>query len=50
VQPRRPGNIGGKDYSVYEPGKVRLGLRLWTEAFLRALPQQMPAPPDEADD
>jgi hypothetical protein len=33
-----PPRIGGKDYSVYSPVKVRQGLRLWVEELLRSLP------------
>jgi hypothetical protein len=31
-------HIVGQDYSVYQPLKVEQGLKLWTEAYLRALP------------
>jgi len=37
--------IVGKDYSVYDPVRLQLGLRLWTEALLRALPQHAPLMP-----
>ena len=33
-----PPRIGGKDYSVYSPVKVRQGLKLWAEELIRALP------------
>jgi hypothetical protein len=38
MEPSRP-KITGKDYSVYNPTKVRLGMRIWTEAFIKALPK-----------
>lgn len=34
--------IGGRDYSVHNPLKVRLGLRLWTEAYIRAIREGAP--------
>lgn len=39
--------IGGKDYSVYNPGKVRQGLKLWVKALRKALPRQGPADPND---
>ena len=32
--------IVGQHYSVYNPSKVKLGLRLWTEEFIRAVHRQ----------
>lgn len=40
--------IGGKDYSVYNPGKVRQGLRLWVKALRKVLPRQQGS--DDAND
>lgn len=41
--------IGGKDYSVYHPGRVRQGLRLWVKALRKALPRQGPGAPHDGD-
>lgn len=37
-----PPRIGGKDLSVYNPAKVRQGLKLWVEALIRNIPRQGP--------
>lgn len=34
------GGFRGQDFSVFNPVKVRQGLRLWTEAVLRSLAQR----------
>lgn len=39
--------IGGKDYSVYNPGRVRLGLRLWVKALRKVAFRQGPAVPND---
>lgn len=39
MKPARP-KITGKDYSVYNPSQVQLGIRLWTESMIRSLPRQ----------
>jgi hypothetical protein len=40
VEPSRP-RITGKDYSVYNPAKARLGMMLWVEAFIKAIPKHL---------
>lgn len=32
--------IGGNDYSVFKPERYRQGIRLWTQAFVRALQER----------
>ena len=31
--------IGGRDYSVHNPRRVRQGMRLWIKALRKALPR-----------
>lgn len=38
--------VSGRDYSVFNPSKVRQGLRIWTESFIQALPRIVPEEED----
>jgi hypothetical protein len=49
MEPSRP-RITGKDYSVYNPTKARLGMRLWVEAFIKAIPKHVKDDGNQASD